>query len=303
MYRYRRLLVGLNLGEEDKTIIRYASMVNRLAKSEKICFIHVAETLDIPKELLEEYPELLHPVDEFAENQMKEMVQQHFDRDSDAEVVNEVVQGSPLAELLRWAQSKEIDLILVGRKRQRKEIGTLPEKLARKAPCSVLIVPGGTEAKITKIVAPVDFSDNSADAMDAAIAFASAAGITNILCPHVYGFSLGFASTGITPKKFASILKKQLQKDHQNFISRLDFKGISPTAIFLPESDPSRAISKLAKKQGADLLVIGTRGRSAEAVLLGSVVERLIHTADIPLIAVKKKGTGSSFLTALLRKL
>jgi len=61
MYRYKRLLVGLNLSEEDKTIIRYVSMVSRLAKSEKICFIHVPETLDIPKELLEEYPEFAAP--------------------------------------------------------------------------------------------------------------------------------------------------------------------------------------------------------------------------------------------------
>jgi nucleotide-binding universal stress UspA family protein len=303
MYRYQRLLVGLNLGEEDKTTIRYASMVTRLAKSEKIYFIHVAKTADIPKQVLEEYPDLLHPVDEAAQNQMKEIIQQHFDRYSDVEVDHQVLHGSPLVELLRWSQKKEIDLVVVGRKSKEREVGSLPQKLARKAPCSVLIVPDGTQPRVTKIITPVDFSDNSADALDVAIAFASAAGIANILCPHVYSVSFGFATTGITPQKFASIMKKQLEKDYRDFINRFDLKGISPTSIFLLESDPSRAISRLAKKRGADLLVIGTRGRSAEAVLLGSVAERLIHIADMPLIAVKKKGAGLSFLNALLGRL
>ena len=50
------------------------------------------------------------------------------------------------------------------------------------------------------------------------------------------------------------------------------------------------------------LVVIGARGRSAAAgVLLGSVAEHLIHTTTLPLLAVKKKGTGRSILDALLK--
>ena len=46
---------------------------------------------------------------------------------------------------------------------------------------------------------------------------------------------------------------------------------------------------------------MGARGRRAgAAVLLGSVTEHLINTTTVPLLAVKKKGSGMSILDALL---
>jgi len=47
-------------------------------------------------------------------------------------------------------------------------------------------------------------------------------------------------------------------------------------------------------------VVVGARGRTAAvALVLGSVTERLIASTEIPLIAVKKKGTGLSLLDVL----
>jgi hypothetical protein len=49
------------------------------------------------------------------------------------------------------------------------------------------------------------------------------------------------------------------------------------------------------------LIVIGAKGRSLAAlVLLGSVTEKLIETTHVPILAVKKKGSGMGFLEALL---
>lgn len=49
------------------------------------------------------------------------------------------------------------------------------------------------------------------------------------------------------------------------------------------------------------MIVIGAKGRSlAASVLLGSVNEKLIETTHVPILAVKKKGSGMGFLEALL---
>lgn len=49
------------------------------------------------------------------------------------------------------------------------------------------------------------------------------------------------------------------------------------------------------------MIVIGAKGRSLAAlVLLGSVTEKLIETTHVPILAVKKKGSGMGFLEALL---
>jgi hypothetical protein len=41
IYRYKRILVGLNLNEHDVEVIRYASLITHMAHSEKVHFLHV----------------------------------------------------------------------------------------------------------------------------------------------------------------------------------------------------------------------------------------------------------------------
>lgn len=50
---------------------------------------------------------------------------------------------------------------------------------------------------------------------------------------------------------------------------------------------PAHAIDEIANRVGADLIVVGTRGHSPVAgLLLGSVTQRLLHIASIPVLAV-----------------
>jgi nucleotide-binding universal stress UspA family protein len=50
---------------------------------------------------------------------------------------------------------------------------------------------------------------------------------------------------------------------------------------------PARPIADIAREANADLIVAGTRGHSAAAgVLLGSVTQRLLHTAPCPVLVV-----------------
>ena len=301
MYRYKRLLVGLNLADEDKSTIEYAALVSRMAQSEAVYFVHVANSLDIPAAVLAEYPDLIEPVDEHARARTAEMVGRHFDGHAGAQVAFEVIEGSPLFEMLRLVNQKDIDLVLVGRKPEDRVSATLAERLARKAPCSVLIVPEGTEPRIKKVLVPVDFSEHSADAMDIAVAFASASGVPDICCLHVYRVPMGYGKTGKTYEEFGEIMKGHAQRDYGAFIRQCDLRGLAATPLFELDYRPAKAIRKAIEEQQADLVVVGARGRSAAAaVLLGSVTERLIQTTDVPLLAVKKKGAGMTVLEALL---
>ena len=313
MYRYKRLMVALSLGEQDEASIRYAAMVSNLAMSDKITFIHVAGSSDIPEDLRAEYPDLVQPVDEFARHGMEELVSKHFNGYSDAQLDYEVVEGFPLIELLHRAKQEEIDLIIMGKRREPTESGTLPQKLARKAPCSVLFVPESAKSAVTNILVPIDFSENSVDAMDVAVAFATAAGVPEIHCLHAYNVPIGFYKTGKTYEEFAEIMKGHAEKNYQEFL-RTDIcrnetvcelrnlKEVTVSPIFKLEKKPATAIEEVIKENQIDLLIVGARGRKAAAgVLLGSVTEHQIKRSSIPVLAVKRKGAGMSLLDALLK--
>jgi nucleotide-binding universal stress UspA family protein len=83
-------------------------------------------------------------------NQMENAIQQHWDGRKDVALAYDVVEGTPLTELIYRCSIHAIDLILVGNRREQRKSGALPEKLALDAPCSVLIIPEGAKPKLTK---------------------------------------------------------------------------------------------------------------------------------------------------------
>ncbi|MGA2927977.1 MAG: universal stress protein [Solirubrobacteraceae bacterium] len=53
----------------------------------------------------------------------------------------------------------------------------------------------------------------------------------------------------------------------------------------------AHAIADAARERGADIIVVGTRGRTAlSGLLLGSVTQRLLHIAPCPVLAVPPAG-------------
>ncbi len=301
MCRYKRILAGVSLGKQDGASIRYTGMISRMAESEKIIFLHVASTVDVAEELREEYPDLLKTDNEPAKKETEDIVNRFFEGHPRTTLEYRVVEGAPLIEFLRIAKEEEIDLIVL-RKRGTTDGGGLFEKLARKAPCSVLFVPEGTKAWFRDIVVPVDFSENSGDAVETAVNFALSSEKKQIYCLHIYTVPIGYYKTGKTYEEFAEIMKGHAEKNFRNFINGIDLKGVSAVPLFKLEKKEYAGIEKAIEEYPRCLLLLGARGRKAGAgVLLGSVTEQLIKSTSVPLIAVKKKGTGLGILDALLK--
>jgi len=135
------------------------------------------------------------------------------------------------------------------------------------------------------------------------VAFVLAGGIKEIRCLNVYDVPSGYYKTGKSYEQFAEIMKGHAEKKYQEFISSIDLKGLKAVPNFKIEKKNYRGIwEAVLEEKEVHLLIMGARGRKAGAgVLLGSVTEHLIRTTKVPLLAVKKKGTGLSLLDALFR--
>ncbi|NBC18689.1 MAG: universal stress protein [Bacteroidetes bacterium] len=284
------------MNDQDASLVRYAGLVSRMAQSEHVWFVHVYRTQSLVEDL---YSNLVSmSAASRLQEDLEAFVEAHFDGPEGVEVHCSVVQGTPLLELLRLARSREADIVLVGKDRSS---GTLAEKMARKAPCSVLIVPPGTTPEIDQILVPLDFSDHAEDAIDVALAFGKAAGGAHLRCLHVYDVPTGYYKAGKSHDEFAALVRDRAEAQYCQFLQRLHLRDDVATPVFQQDRNVPRTIRRAVDRYGSDLVVMGTRGRTdSAAVLMGSVTEKIIRTTQVPVVAVKKKGATLSFLEALL---
>lgn len=291
MRRFKRILVSLGLSDQDKHLLRDARKIARRLKAEKIHFLYVADSLNIPDGVCAEFPELLGGVGEFARQHIARLVHEHFADCSGIKIAHEVVQGKPIEVLLNRIRRHNIDLVIVGSNRREPLNKNIAEKLVRIAPCSVLIMPPGNVAKIARILVPVDFSKHSAEALKVALAFASAAVVPEIICLHAFHVPNAYYKLGKSRALLAALeRKRQAAQKYQKFISRFDLHGLAVKPLFVLHHSPAKAIEETVKRERIDLVILFAHSLSAgAAVLLGSVMKRLIRMTDVPLIAVKKK--------------
>lgn len=301
MYRFKKILVGLGNNPHDAEILKYAGWISRMAKPQKMFFFHAIEGPDTFSCLPSEYTECFLPPEPVSREKMEQVVRESLD--GHPEMVKEcrVVEGDPFVEMVREIRREDIDLVILGRKTGKESNRNLPLKMARKAPCSIWVIPEGAEGSVAHILAPLDFSNHSRDALEIALSIASAVDLGAISAPHVFKVPIGYHKSGKTYEEFAKIMKKNARDEYKEFMKGIDLKGIKVSPLFILNDNPAKALQGVAKRKKADLIVIGAKGRSLAAlVLLGSVTEKLIETTHIPILAVKKKGSGMGFLEALM---
>jgi nucleotide-binding universal stress UspA family protein len=198
-------------------------------------------------------------------------------------------------ELLHAILEYQADLAVLGARRASRR-RKLVRRIAMKSPCSVLVVPEDYPARLRRILVAVDFSPLSADALQVAAALARQCGHSSIVGLHVY-----FESAVVSYEGHEAILRDREFTGFDQFLESIELQGIRVEEMLQESSSVSHAIQSVAAEREIDLVVMGTRGRSASAaVLLGSETERSIQETVVPLLAVKHFGSNLGLLKTLL---
>ena len=141
-----------------------------------------------------------------------------------------------------------------------------------------------------RILHPTDFSTASAAAFAKAIETAKA-GRGELLLVHVMNPVIPVPGDGyISPKVYdeiAASTKAWGQKQLAKRLAKAKAAGVRARG-FLLEGVPHEQIVRIAKSRRADLVVMGTHGRSGLAKLfLGSVAGRVVAAAPCPVLTVR----------------
>ena len=302
MYRFKHLLAELNLDKADHAVAAYTSMITKLTNSTELIFSHVKDHIHAREEALIDDDIFLPTQTEVAYDKINHTIAEGYHGNPETRMELLVKEGHQLKFLLEQIKQHETDLVIIGREPHSLISRKLPVKLARKAPCSVLIVPEEAKAELTGIVVPIDFSHHAKDAVEIAIEFAIAGSLPEITLLHLFKLPSGYSKNGKCEEDFCQIIKKNAQDEYEDFIEDIDFKGIAAVMHIGHDEHLAHGILEEIKQQGSDLIIVGARGRDAGAgILMGSITEDMISLSPVPILAVKDKGKGMSFFESILK--
>lgn len=204
-----------------------------------------------------------------------------------------VMTGVAFDAIQRTAESTSADLIVMGahRKQLLRDIfvGTTIERVVRSGPCPVLMVNNEAAHSYSRVLVAVDMSDISALAVQTAKALGFLDD-THLTVVHAFeALAKGKLFMADVPKdRIEKYVAEERQRASAELATFLQPQlGSTAWSRRVEEGAPLQVISEAATEIGADLLVIGTHGRSGIAkVLMGSVAERALRALNVDILAV-----------------
>jgi nucleotide-binding universal stress UspA family protein len=142
--KLKKLLVPTDFSESARHALTYGTSFAREYGAE-LTLLHVVENLTVgyasdlfPVPMAEVFQE----ISGYAKAELSKLAK--VAREKDVAVVEQVVQGKPSAEIIRFAQEQKIDMIVLGTHGKgmldQALFGSTTERVVRRAPCPVLTV-------------------------------------------------------------------------------------------------------------------------------------------------------------------
>jgi universal stress protein A len=146
--------------------------------------------------------------------------------------------------------------------------------------------------RLRRILHATDFSAASKRAFDMAVEFAKQNKaellLVHVLVPHV-AYS---ADTYADPEIYIELersARRQAQSSIAALVAKLKRAKVKATAVLLKGTAHGQIV-RAAKNRRADMIVIGTHGRTGiSKLLMGSVAGRVIAEASCPVLTVRGK--------------
>lgn len=205
-----------------------------------------------------------------------------------------VVSGDPFAGILQTAASMPADLIVMGSHRRQilRDIfvGTTVERVIRTGPFPVLMVNNEAQRRYEKVMAAVDMSDPSANALriarTAGVIGEGRATLLHAFLPLAKGKMFVAGADVASIKEHVANERHRAMNELTAFLIANDLNR-EEWSLRVEEGRPLEVIKRATREMHPDLLIMGTHGGSGLLkALIGSVTEEALRSLEVDILAV-----------------
>jgi len=181
----------------------------------------------------------------------------------------------PYEDIVRHATKNNVDMIIMGThgktEMKRLMMGSVTALVIGHAPCKILVLPLNARVEYKNVLIATDGSKYGEAAASEALGIAKRCG-SSLIVISVASSDAEIASAAGNVKKITGMAEKE----------NIHVEGIAV------KGKPYEAIIETAKQKDADLIIMGSHGRTGlTRLLMGSVTERVIGHAEAAVLVVK----------------
>lgn len=295
---FGRILLATDGSPNSQQAAEVAAQVAKGLGSEVtvLCAIPSISALAAPLEG-EYYSRLIEKADDTADKAVAA-----FKRAGVAAVAKEVPQGraSPVQTILEYVEEEKTTLVVMGTRGlggiKRAVLGSVSSAVAEHAACASMVVrsEGKGQALVELVLAAVDGSPNGQRALEAAVELAKGVGaklrVAHVVFVPSLFWSMGVPGSAIPSQRIeddAAAAGHKLLARAVEHAKRAGLEDVEEELVTELVS-PAQGLVQLAKSDGADLIVVGTRGNGGfKKLMMGSVANSVLHYAECSVLVVK----------------
>ena len=293
----KSILVGIDYSPPSINALREAARIANACDLSLICYHVLDQDILADFQSHEAYDE--NGILEFAYEKIETFIRDVIGTAHDIEAFVNI--GNPFLETLKLIKEHNPETLVLGSRGfgtiVPHTVGALASKCVRKAPVEVLLIRKDQDKPFHAIIACIDFSDNSIRAAHRAAEIARQDGaqlrLVHIYRPPIYADSdigwLGPAFPMIQEPSIIDDISNRLERLGYDLGKEYDLQDLSTVVHRYPSV--TKGLYESSKEMNADLIVLGTRGRTGFRTLyLGTTAESLIHGTPCSTLAVKPEG-------------
>jgi nucleotide-binding universal stress UspA family protein len=302
MIEIRRILCPIDFSDYSRRALDHAIAIARWYES-AVTVLHVFAAA--PAAPVGAGPVVLEPIVLTPRDRSRLLadVKAFAERESAPGITIDAVvrEGDVAGEVLEHATSMKADLLVIGTHGrsgfERLLLGSVAERVLRKASCPVMTVPRGLPDAVPagpvlykRILCPVDFSESSVHALNYAMSLAQEAdGQLTVLhvVAHEFEYTAGIEyDAGMTIRDLLKEREDALQRRLQEVVAGApEFCRVES---LMTHGKPWREVLRVAAERQSDLIVMGVQGRgAADRLFFGSTTQHVVREASCPVLTLR----------------